>query len=315
VRRALALCAAAAAVLGTSALAAAAARDPFAGRPLYVDHHSAAQRQAERWAGGRPRDAAAVRRIARRPRAYWFGDWSRDVRAAVGRRVAAARAARGLPVLVAYNVPQRDCGGYSGGGAPSAAAYRRWIRRFAAGIGGARAVVVLEPDALAGLDCLPAAGQADRLALLEDAVRVLRARPGVAAYVDAGHSRWRSPATMASRLAAVGVARARGFSLNVANFGRTPHEVGYGRAVSARIGHKPFVVDTGRNGASPHRRGDTCNPPGARLGRPPTARTGRPLVDAFLWIKPPGESDGRCRGGPAAGTWWPRYALRLARRR
>ena len=34
-----------------------------------------------------------------------------------------------------------------------------------------------------------------------------------------------------------------------------------------------------------------------------------PLVDAFLWIKTPGESDGTCSGGPAAGKWWGEYAL------
>ena len=33
-----------------------------------------------------------------------------------------------------------------------------------------------------------------------------------------------------------------------------------------------------------------------------------------LWIKTPGESDGECHGGPAAGAWWPTYALGLARR-
>jgi endoglucanase len=296
------------------AAVAAAGSDPFAGRRLFVDPHSSAQRQAERWSGRRPAAAAAIRRIARRPVADWFGDWNRDVRAAVARRVAAARAAGALPVLVAYNIPGRDCGGQSGGGARSAGAYRRWMRAFAAGIGRARAVVVLEPDALAGLDCLPADGQRERLGLLAAAVRVLGARRRVATYLDAGHSRWQPAQITASRLAAAGITRARGFSLNVANFGRTAREVEYGRAVSARIGHKRFVVDTGRNGARAPRGAAACNPPGARLGRPPTARTGRPLVDAYLWVKPPGESDGHCRGGPAAGTWWARYALRLARR-
>ncbi|MGH3927116.1 MAG: hypothetical protein ACRDTT_30325 [Pseudonocardiaceae bacterium] len=37
-------------------------------------------------------------------------------------------------------------------------------------------------------------------------------------------------------------------------------------------------------------------------------------MDAFLWIKEPGDSDGSCRPGePAAGAWWPDYALTLAR--
>jgi endoglucanase len=36
-------------------------------------------------------------------------------------------------------------------------------------------------------------------------------------------------------------------------------------------------------------------------------------VDAFLWIKQPGESDGTCNGGPKAGSWWNDIAVELAR--
>ena len=38
-----------------------------------------------------------------------------------------------------------------------------------------------------------------------------------------------------------------------------------------------------------------------------------PQVAAFLWVKEPGDSDGDCRGAPAAGDFWPQYALDLAR--
>ena len=83
----------------------------------------------------------------------------------------------------------------------------------------------------------------------------------------------------------------------------------------------PFVVDTSRNGNGPY-PGDTvdgapswCNPPGRALGEPPTDNPGLPRVDALLWIKYPGESDGSCRPGePEVGAWWPEYALDPARR-
>ena len=65
-----------------------------------------------------------------------------------------------------------------------------------------------------------------------------------------------------------------------------------------------------RRGASD---GAWCNPPGRGLGTRPTTATGSVTVDAFLWIKLPGESDGPCNGGPAAGTFWPDGALALAR--
>lgn len=41
--------------------------------------------------------------------------------------------------------------------------------------------------------------------------------------------------------------------------------------------------------------------------------TGNTFIDAFLWVKPPGESDGTCNGGPPAGKFWLDYALGLIR--
>jgi endoglucanase len=125
-----------------------------------------------------------------------------------------------------------------------------------------------------------------------------------------------------------------------------------------------FIIDTGRSGRGPLAaarfaaapygqppeviqgplRGGWCNPPDAGLGPRPTADTGLPLVDAFVWAKTPGGSDGSCdiAGGarawdyvrynpwgiggdarshfdplwgtvdPAAGEWFPEAALRLA---
>ena len=53
-----------------------------------------------------------------------------------------------MPVLVAYNLPFRDCAQYSAGGAADTAAYKAWIDGFAAGIGDRAATVILEPDGL-----------------------------------------------------------------------------------------------------------------------------------------------------------------------
>jgi endoglucanase len=74
------------------------------------------------------------------------------------------------------------------------------------------------------------------------------------------------------------------------------------------------VIDTSRNGRGPAADGDWCNPLGRALGARPTAATGVWRQDASLWVKHPGESDGPCHGGPAAGQWWPDYALGLAQR-
>jgi endoglucanase len=219
-----------------------------------------------------------------------------------------------VPVLVTYDIPLRDCSSYSGGGATSPDAYRSWIRSFAAGIGSRRAAVILEPDALAGLDCLSAADQETRLALLRDAVSVLAARPGVYVYLDAGNSGWHGASDTAARLTRAGVGEAQGFALNVSNFLDTGTERAYGDAVSALVGGQHFVIDTSRNGLGAAPDSAWCNPSGRALGDRPTADTGDPLVDAYLWIKRPGESDGTCNGGPPAGVWWPEYALGLAQR-
>ncbi|MGW0606232.1 glycoside hydrolase family 6 protein [Streptomyces sp. NPDC002644] len=93
-----------------------------------------------------------------------------------------------------------------------------------------------------------------------------------------------------------------------------------------------FVIDTSRNGKGPWTPTvsypdpqEWCNPPGRGLGVRPTSQTGVPLLDAYLWIKVPGESDGSCTRGtagpedpeygivdPAAGAWWPDQAHTLA---
>ncbi|MGH2954970.1 MAG: glycoside hydrolase family 6 protein [Solirubrobacterales bacterium] len=133
-------------------------------------------------------------------------------------------------------------------------------------------------------------------------------------YIDAGHSAWNGAAVTARRLRRAGVRRVRGFALNVSSFRHTTTEVAYGRKVAERLGGKHLLIDTSRNGLGPASDDAWCNPPGRALGPAPTAATADPLVDAYMWIKPPGESDGPCNGGPAPGEWWPEYALGLARR-
>jgi hypothetical protein len=288
--------------------------NPFSGAKWFIDPASNARKQADAWRASRPADAAQMDKIAGQPQADWFGDWSGNVQTTVANRVAQIAGAGALPVLVAYNIPLRDCGSYSSGGATSAAAYKTWIRSFAAGIGTQRAIVVLEPDALAGMDCLSTADRQTRLSLLSDAVSVLGTHAGVSTYIDAGNSGWQSAATMAGRLQSAGIANARGFSLNISNFRTTASERTYGDQLSSLVGGKHFIVDTSRNGLGPTADSQWCNPSGRALGNRPTAATGDALADAWFWIKRPGESDGTCNGGPAAGQWWASYALGLAQR-
>lgn len=284
------------------------------GAPLYVDPNSSARATADAWRTSRPADAAQMDKIASAPQAVWFGNWNADIAASVSAASAAITSSGAVPVFVAYNIPQRDCGGYSGGNTTAASEYKTWIDGFARGLGVRRAAVILEPDALAGMDCLSTADQQTRLSLLSYAVRAFKALGGTSVYIDAGNPRWHSPATMADRLRQADIADAAGFSLNVSNFYTDDENIAYGQQLSALVDDKHFVIDASRNGLGPTSDNQWCNPDGRALGRRPTTSTGIDRLDAFLWIKSPGESDGTCNGAPAAGTWMPEYALGLAQR-
>ncbi len=278
--------------------------NPLAGIDLHVPHPSHASLQAEEWRETRPDDAAAMDRIAREPRAIWLAgpDPGPTVRAAVD----AAAADGTVPVLVAYYIPRRDC---TDAGAAGADAYRGWVREVAGELRG-RAIVVLEPDALPMADCV--SSPAERYSLLAYAARTLE-EAGALVYIDAGHPRWLAVRVAADRLRTAGIDDATGFALNVANFVGTGENVEYGQALSAELGGTGFIIDTSRNGAGPAPGNEWCNPPGRKLGPTPTTDPPWARVDALLWVKAPGESDGTCNGGPAAGEWWPEYALELAR--
>lgn len=280
----------------------------LSGSAFYVDPNSNAAKQADAWASSRPSDAAAMRTLASAPTARWFGEWSGDVGQAVSSYVGAAASAGKTAVLVAYDIPQRDCGGYSAGGAND---YLSWITSFANGIGSNKAVVILEPDSLAQMSCLSSGDQANRYSLLSKAVGILKQHGNTKVYLDAGHAGWVDAGTMASRLSQANVAAADGFALNVSNYDATPSETAYGQSVSQNLSGKHFIIDTSRNGNGSN--GEWCNASGRAIGAAPTTSTGSSLVDAFLWVKTPGESDGTCNGGPSAGTWWPDYALSLVK--
>ena len=109
---------------------------------------------------------------------------------------------------------------------------------------------------------------------------------------------------MASRLTQVGVQNADGFALNVSNYQKNSDLIAYANAIRAAGVNKNYVIDTSRNGNGPNANNDWCNPPGRALGHPPAHPTDVPGLDAYLWVKVPGESDGTCNGGPDAGTWW-----------
>lgn len=396
-------------------------------------------------------DAKLLARMVATPQAVWLtGGTPQDVQRTVRRTMLGAAVERAVPVFVAYDLPFRDCGQYSAGGASDTASYLAWIDGVAKGIGNGKAVVLLEPDGLGiipyntdingvqewckpdltGTGLTPAAANQARYDQVSGAVDRLERQPGVAVYLDGVNSAWLGVGDIAQRLVRAGVQRAQGFFENVSNYQYTSNSVAYGTWVSDCIAYATavapgdfgscpnqywnggppnwvgtalspygvwsdtasepdlwtgglsaryagmlgstapttrFVVDTSRNGLGPNdmsayaaapygqpgdvvstlQAGNWCNNPQSGLGPTPTASTGVPLVDAYLWVKTPGQSDGQCdaAGGtrawdygqytqpdwptdagqqalfdplwglfdPAAGAWFPQLALQLAR--
>jgi len=397
------------------------------------------------------KNAARLTAMVTTPQAVWFTSGTpQEVEKSVKKTIAAAALERRVPVLVAYNVPFRDCAQYSGGGAVDTAAYKAWIDAFAKGIGTSKAVVILEPDSLGIIPynttiygaeewCkptvtaadgsstpAPGASPAERYTQLQYAATSLASRaPNTSVYLDGTHAAWLGVGEAAYRIHKAstdpvsGASLAKGFYVNASNFQTTDQSVqfstwvsmctafatnpeeggwrlgnfgwcasqynpatGYGldytpeyvASVTAQIqglmgsavATLPFVVDTSRNGrgtlnasqyaAAPYNQPDGvisglnagawCNPPGAGLGLRPSSTTGVPLLDAYLWVKTPGQSDGTCdiaggarawdysqynpwglsgddaqkhfdplwgRVDPAAGAWFPAQALELAK--
>jgi cellulose 1,4-beta-cellobiosidase len=205
---------------------------------------------------------------------------------------------------------------------------RDYIDAIAAGFAAhpdQRIAAILEPDSVGNLitnlgnpKCQAAEGIYKRGIAYAIAKLSL---PNVFLYIDAAHSGWLGwpknivkTAPMFKEILAMagGPDRIRGFATDVSNYNpakdptnpkRDPHaapsdELGYvvdlNKALEAEgITGKGFIIDTSRGGKAYIRTspGNWCNIKGAGLGERPQAAPA-PLVDAYLWVKPPGESDG-----------------------
>lgn len=281
---------------------------------FYIDPDSS----AKKWVAANPNSSymPTVRdKIAKVASGKWFGSWSGDINKAVNTYVTAADTADRLPILVVYNIPNRDCGSYSAGGANGGEAYKAWISALSKGIGSKPAVVILEPDALMHLDCLKSdLDRTARVDMLKYAVNQFKANAtNTWVYIDAGHSNWLSAEDTATRLISAGIDNARGFALNVSNYRTSSELTAHGKSVNTELMKKAkftrsFVLDTSRNGNGP-KEAVWCDPSGRKVGTASTVHAVGVEPEMSLWIKTPGESDG-CEGG--AGEFVGKLAYDLA---
>lgn len=185
------------------------------------------------------------------------------------------------------------------------------------------------------------------------------ALPNVSVYLDAAHAGWLGWDVNRFKIAKIfrrvleqagGVHLIRGFATNVSNYTHLsnrdgaalaltnpcPNEISYVKMLAETlemhgVRGKGFIIDTSRNGRGGirHQWGSWCNIKGAGLGERPRAEPIRG-IDAYFWVKPPGESDGvsdpsqprfdeMCAGrdalpgAPQAGKWFEAHFLDLVR--
>ena len=256
----------------------------------------------------------AVSKIFEYPVSFWYGERSgaKTMDNLTDRLTRLMeRADPYLPVLVLYNLPGRDIGQYSKGGSKTIDSYLDFVERFADGVGDKTPITVYEPDGLPHMTQLSRREAIVRMSLIKDALDILTTRSQCQVYVDVGHSNWLEAERAGALLNRVVNDKVKGFSVNVSNFRSTEESAVWASDVQSKCMHPlGYVIDTSRNGNGPYGN-QWCNPPGRALGHPPTTDTGIPGCDAFLWVKIPGESDGKRNGGPQAGRFWPEYATQL----
>lgn len=269
-------------------------------RKLFVDNFD--RLKNHRYAGDN------FEKILSQPRAFWYG-WGRyDKKKLPEKSISRLlkRAGEDIVTLVLYNIPDRDLLNYSRGGASSFNEYKEYVDSFAKGID-RKCIVVVEPDALPHLLSIEGDQYNLRSNCIKYAVETL-VHTDATVYIDVGHPEWLTPNEISILLLQTYTDIAHGISVNVSNFVDTETCIEWALKVNHLTGGMNFIIDTSRNGA----KTDTwLNPVDAKIGSLPTLKTDVQFCDGFLWIKIPGESDGKSEGAPPAGKFFKSFAENL----
>lgn len=350
------------------------ARNPFEGAAFYVDGQYTQKVQSSAALAPELQKQMAI--VQNQPTALWLDRiaaveqlprWLADAQSqskTLGKET--------VPVVVVYNLPNRDCAAKASNGELSIeeggeqryrSDYIDVIAEHLSRVPDQRVAIVLEPDSLPNMisnlgveKC--AVSQDVYLHSVAYAISKL-SLPNVSIYLDAAHAGWLGWEANQRRMVdlvlevldmAGGPSRIRGFASNVANynaisgdFGKrlepsnpAGNELDYVRSFlgvleEKGVSGKAFLVDTSRNGQADVRTrwGNWCNIKGAGLGERPAIAPSAG-VDAYFWVKPPGDSDGTAdraavrfdencassdaaAGAPEAGQWFHDYFVELVK--
>jgi endoglucanase len=279
-------------------------------------------------------------KLALRSSVHWFGGWISDGSARSVARTYIDEDTGGNPnalsQIAVFRVDPWESAACSTLPDPAGqASYRQWIDSFAAGIGGSRVAMIVQPDLPFAL-CAPQHSTL-QLQLVAYAAKVLNALPHTTVYIDVGAADWVNVRQATWLLRQAGIRYARGFALNDTHYDSTGNELLFGAQVSRALAaaHFPgrhFVINTAENGAPflyYKYHGNIKNPPPCAsrfshtcptLGIPPTWHVADPrwhlspraraiarrLADGYLWVGRPWLDYG-------ANPFDLRFALALAR--
>lgn len=304
--------------------------NPLYGKQLYIDQQNEIVALVNNKKNeGNLLDAELLNKIASQPQTLWLtGPTLQDPTATkdinlITRTSSEANKQNKLPLYKLYAIPNRDaCGGYSKNAQINNKAYLQWVDTMLANLH-SDAIFLIEADAIAHAvqeDCMNKQQVEERYELLNQVSTKLGGHQKVvAAYLDASHSEWFPDSDLlVEPLKKAGVDKIRGVVVNVSFF--LPIDViqPWTEGLVLKLGdNKAAIIDTSRNGkgtppASVNGEDRWCNPIGRGLGKNPTLNTGSQQIDAYLWVKRPGESDGACKNNPPPGQLSETIAKELA---
>lgn len=291
----------------------------FAGSQLYVNPNSV----VTKFLAAHPNypNAALLKKIADQPTGIWLnydsGKSLADNQAGIRSTILDTLKLAGtkLVTFVVYGIVDRDAGGQSAGGAPDRESYYAWSGAIDAAFkeaGNPKVVLIMEPDALAFAQQKQNYTQYETIKV---AIDILTQNPNRSLYLDV--SMWNYPSTDAMAGAITFLKQqdqmknVRGWALNTSGYNSDVMCQQFGKDLIAKVGGT-FIVDTGRNGRGPAPAGQWENVPGMALGAKPLTQTVSGM-DANIWAKPPGESDGADNGAPGPGQFFYDRAVEMAR--
>src|SRR5690348_17416470 len=173
-----------------------------------------------------------LKKIAFRSHARWFTSFipASDVQAKVHAYVNELQSAQGANVLVPLaTFRQFPEGEGNKSQAISATDYKHWYDGVAAGLGQARALIILEPDLAVILK--DAWQPRTRESLVAYAAQALSADKRAKIYIEAGSADWLTVSAAATLLKRSGVAHVQGFALSGTHYDTTANNIRHGRRI------------------------------------------------------------------------------------